>query len=110
ARRHGVWVQANGFECDEPGGGTVFGTDINVVHPCPANTTEINPNPFLLLMNDSVGTVLDTFRSARASLGRHLSTSHARVHFPGSGRISLGHGDQGDQAFDLSYSIRRARR
>jgi hypothetical protein len=109
-RRHRVWVQLNGFECDEPGGTVVLGIFANVVHPCPANTTEINPNPFLLLMNDSVGTVVNVFRSARASLGRHVSTSHGRVRFPGTGRISLGHGNQGDQAFTLTYVVRRARR
>jgi hypothetical protein len=111
-RGHRLWLQLGGRECDEPGRTTVFGTFANVVHPCPANKTEINPNPFKLLSNDDTGTILDVYRSARAALGRHVSTSLAEPRWPGTGRTGLRQGPkgQGNRAFDLTYVVRRARR
>jgi hypothetical protein len=102
-----VWVQTSGRECDEPSDTTLYGVTAGLLHPCPANRDEINPNIFLLLANDGLGTIVDTYRSAGAALGNHVRTANARTRFPGTGTITLGHGSEGDNGYVLSYSIRR---
>ncbi|HEY3192272.1 MAG TPA: hypothetical protein VGJ61_05765 [Solirubrobacterales bacterium] len=103
----GLWLQVSGRECDEPGGTTVLGIAANLVYPCPANTTEQNPNVFKLLSNDDTGTILDIFRSAKAALGTHSTTAQATVNFPHSGPISFGDGQQGNGGYVLNYSVKK---
>jgi hypothetical protein len=106
-RRAGVWLQLSGMECDEPTGTTLFGVTVGLVHPCPANPTEVNPNIFNLLKNDGTGIVLDRYRSAKAALGSHSSKSVAETRrFPHSPPINLGHGTEGQGAYVLKYSVR----
>jgi hypothetical protein len=103
----GLWFQVSGRECDEPGGTTVVGIFANLVYPCPANTTEQNPNIYALLSNDDTGTILDIFPSAKAAVGSHSSTAQATVNFPHSGPISLGDGKQGNGGYVLNYSVKK---
>ena len=107
-RHGGVWVQVAGRECDEPAGVTVLGVFTNLLYPCPANTDEQNPNILDIFNNDDTGTVLDTYRSATAALGTHVSRSVATTdRFPGSGPISFGDGNQGQGDYQLTYTVRR---
>ena len=93
----------SGRECDIPSGKVVFGEFAPVVAPCPVNTDE----PQIALANDDPGIILDIFRSARAALGRHTSTSVATTtKFPGSPPISFGDGQQGAGDYTLTYTIR----
>jgi hypothetical protein len=101
-----VWFQVAGLECDEPAGKTVLGVYTNLLYPCPANTDEQNPNIFAIFTNDDVGTILDIYRSASASLGTHTTTSRAKVRFPGSGPTTFGLGNQGEGDYQLTYTIR----
>ena len=103
----GVWLQLTGRECDEPAGKKILGVYANLIHPCPVNRSEQNPDIFKIFQNDDTGTVLDIYRSARAALGTHTSTSAATVRWPRSGMITLGDGVQGQGAYELTYSIRR---
>jgi hypothetical protein len=105
----GVWLQVAGRECDEPGDTTVFGLFAHVIKPCGPNRDEINPNPLLLLMNDDTGTILDIFKSPAAALGTHVAKSASKQTFPATGSITLGHGVEGDDLYELSYTISRAR-
>jgi hypothetical protein len=93
----------SGRECDIPSGKVVFGEYAPVVAPCPVNTDE----PQIALANDDPGLILDIFRSARAALGSHTSSSVATTNkFPGSPPISFGDGKQGDGDYTLTYTIR----
>jgi hypothetical protein len=103
----GVWVQASGRECDEPGGTVFFGVYVNLVHPCPANPDEIDPELLRLFFNDDPGWILDIYPSVKAALGKHVSTSAATVRFPHTGPISSFE-EQGQGAYELTYSIQRA--
>jgi hypothetical protein len=102
-----VWVQVAGLECDEPAGKTVLGMYANLLYPCPANTDEQNPNVLEIFANDDPGTILDIYRSASASLGTHTTASRATVRFPGTGPTSFGDGSQGQNDYQLTYTIRR---
>jgi hypothetical protein len=63
--------------------------------------------PQIDLANDDPGLILDIFRSGRAAIGRHTSTSVATTNkFPGSGPISFGDAKQGAGDYTLSYTIR----
>jgi hypothetical protein len=104
--KSGLWFQLSGRECDEPGGTVVLGVHANLVAPCPANTTEQNPNVLALLANDDPGTILDVYKSAKAASGNHASTAQATVNFPGSGPVSFGNGVQGQNGYVLSYSVK----
>jgi hypothetical protein len=103
----GVWFQMYGRECDEPADTTVFGIYARIVKPCGANRDEINPNPLLLLSNDSTGLVLDRYKSASAAIGDHTAIPHAKVNFPGTGEIDAGHFGDGEDTYELTYSIAR---
>ncbi|MGI8864528.1 MAG: hypothetical protein ACR2JH_09055 [Solirubrobacteraceae bacterium] len=106
--RAAVWLQVTGRECDEPAGKTILGIYANLLYPCPANTDEQNPKILDIFGNDDTGTVLDTYRSARAAVGNHVSTSVAVTRrFPGSGPINFGNGNEGQGNYQLSYTIRR---
>ncbi len=53
-------------------------------------------------------TILDNYRSASAALGGHTSRSVATTRgFPGSGPITFGDGQQGNDAYELTYTVRR---
>jgi hypothetical protein len=103
----GLWLQLTGRECDEPGGKMVLGIYANLVYPCPANTTEQNPNIYKLLSNDDPGSILDIFRSAKKAVGKHSSTAQATVNFPRSGPLSFGDGVQGNGGYVLNYSVKK---
>ena len=103
-----LWFQLGGRECDEPSGTTLFGVAAGLVHPCPANSTEINPNIFELLSNDDAGTVLDVYRSVQAAIGTHTRTSAGTVRVPGTGRIDFGNAGEGHGTYVLTYSVSRA--
>lgn len=103
----GVWFQMYGRECDEPGDTTVFGIYARIVKPCGANRDEINPNPLLLLSNDTTGLVLDRYKSAAAAIGDHTAIPHAKLDFPGTGEITAGHFGDGEDTYELTYSIAR---
>jgi hypothetical protein len=79
----------------------------NLLYPCPANTDEQNPNVLEIFANDDPGTILDIYRSASASLGTHTTASRATVRFPGTGPTSFGDGSQGQNDYQLTYTIRR---
>jgi hypothetical protein len=100
-------VQLTGRECDEPGGTTVLGIQANLVYPCPANTTEQNPNILALLSNDDPGSILDIYKSVKAAVGSHSSTAQATVNFPHSGAISFGDGKQGNGGYVLNYTVKK---
>jgi hypothetical protein len=97
-----------GRECDEPTGKYVFGVYAHLLYPCPANTDEQNSNVFDVFNNDDPGTILDTYRSPSAAIGRHVSTAVATTRrFPGSGPITFGDGRQGRGGYRLVCEIRR---
>jgi hypothetical protein len=100
---HGVEVMTMGFECDQPSGRVLFGHFVPVTPPCPATPeeTHIRPAP-----NDDLGIVLDRYPSARAALGRHTRRSAARARFPHTGRLSFGDGRQGQDAYEITYTVR----
>jgi hypothetical protein len=107
-RGSGVWLQVAGRECDEPAAKVVLGIYANPLYPCPANTDEQNPNIVDIFNNDDTGTILDTYRSAGAAIGTHVSTSVPTTHrFPGSGSITFGDGKQGRGDYQLTYTVRR---
>ena len=105
--KSGVWFQMYGRECDEPADVTVFGVFAPIVKPCGPNRDEINPNPLLLLSNDSPGLVLDRYKSAAAAVGNHTAVSHAKVNFPHTGEIDAGHFGDGEDDYELTYSVAR---
>jgi hypothetical protein len=104
---NGVWLQVAGHECDEPGDTTVFGVYAHIVKPCGPNRDEINPNPLLLLMNDDTGTILDIYKSAAAAVGAHVGKAASKQNFPGTGSITFGHGVEGEDLYELDYTITR---
>jgi len=57
--------------------------------------------------NDDPGTILDRYRSAAAALGTHTSKSRATVFFPGTGPITFFDGVQGNDVYELTYTVRR---
>lgn len=94
----------SGRECDIPSNKVVFGEFAPIVAPCPANTDE----PQIHLTNDDPGLILDIFRSGRAAIGSHSSTSVATTNrFPGSRPLSFGDRKQGAGDYTLSYTVRR---
>jgi hypothetical protein len=98
----GVRLLVHGRECDEPSEQVVGGEVVPIVRPCPVNREEFQ------LANDDTGTILDTYRSATAALGTHTSRSSAITRgFPGSGPITFGDGIQGNDAYRLTYTVRR---
>jgi hypothetical protein len=98
----GVSLLVQGRECDEPSQQVVNGELVPIVKPCPVNREEFQ------LANDDTGTILDNYRSAGAALGTHTSRARATVFgFPGSGPISFGDGVQGNDAYRLTYTVRR---
>jgi hypothetical protein len=102
------WLQMSGRECDAPAGVTILGIFTNLLYPCPANTDEQNPDIFKIFNNDDPGTILNTYRSATAALGTHVSRSVATTQgFPGSGPISFGDGKQGQGDYQLTYTVQR---
>jgi hypothetical protein len=104
-RRGGpVVIFAHGFECDQPSGKVVFGHYVPVTPPCPPTPEEdhISSTP-----NDNLGAILDRYRSATAALGTHTSHSSAGVRFPHTGEISLGRPDQGEDVYELTYTVSR---
>jgi hypothetical protein len=101
----GVWLQVGGRECDIPADTTVFGVFVHIVKPCGPNRDEINPNPLLLLANDYPGLILDTYPSASAAIGDHVSKSKATVNWPGTGNIDFGHFGDGEDDYELTYSV-----
>ena len=102
-----VWFQLSGRECDELNNTSRFGLTVGLERPCPTNNDEQNPNLLLLDANDALGVVLDVYRSAAAAVGSHTRTARARVHFPGTGDLVLGHGSQGNRGYVLKYAVGR---
>lgn len=101
-RGRGVSVLVQGRECDEPSQQVVNGEVVPIVKPCPVNREEFQ------IANDDTGTILDNYRSAAAALGTHTGRARATVFgFPGSGPISFGDGVQGNDAYRLTYTVRR---
>jgi hypothetical protein len=103
-RGHGVSLFVMGRECDGPSGVVLFGHFVPRTKPCPYNTTESKISEH---NNDDPGTILDRYRSARAALGRHTTASRATVFFPHTGPISFNDGVQGDDVYELTYTVRR---
>jgi hypothetical protein len=100
-RGRGVSLFVQGRECDEPSQQIVGGELVPIVRPCPVNREEFQ------LANDDTGTILDNYRSARAALGTHRSRSVAVTRgFAGSGPITFGDGQQGQDAYELTYTVR----
>jgi hypothetical protein len=98
----GVSLLVAGRECDEPSQQVVNGELVPIVRPCPVNREEFQ------LANDDTGTILDNYRSAAAALGTHTSRARATVFgFPSSGPITFGDGVQGNDAYRLTYTVRR---
>jgi len=93
-----------GRECDGPSGVTLFGHFVPRTKPCPFNRTESKINSH---NNDDPGAILDRYRSAAAALGTHTSKSRPTVSFPGTGRITFFDGVQGNDVYELTYTIRR---
>jgi hypothetical protein len=103
-RGRGVSLFVMGRECDGPSGVVLLGHFVPRTLPCPYNTTESKISEH---NNDDPGTVLDRFRSAGAALGKHKAISRPTVFFPHTGPISFNDGVQGDDVYELNYTIRR---
>lgn len=103
-REGGVNLFVMGRECDGPSGVTLFGHFVPRTKPCPFNRTESKISSH---NNDDPGTILDRYRSAAAALGTHTSKSRPTVFFPGTGRITFFDGVQGNDVYELTYTIRR---
>jgi hypothetical protein len=103
-RRGGVNLLVMGRECDGPSGVVLFGHFVPRTKPCPFNRTESKISSH---NNDDPGTILDRYRSAAAALGTHTSKSRATVFFPHSGPITFFDGVQGNDVYELTYTIRR---
>ena len=101
---HGVRLFVMGRECDGPSGVALFGHFVPRTKPCPYNRTESKISAH---NNDDPGTIYDRYRSAAAALGTHTSKSRATVFFPHTGRISFYDGVQGEDVYELTYTIRR---
>jgi hypothetical protein len=103
-RGRGVSLFVMGRECDGPSGVVILGHLVPRTQPCPFNTTESKISPH---NNDDPGTILDRYRSAGAALGTHTAKSRPTVFFPHSGPITFNDGVQGDDVYELTYTIRR---
>jgi hypothetical protein len=95
-----------GRECDGPSGVTLFGIFVPATRPCPFNRTESKISEH---NNDDPGTVLALYRSVRPALGVHLAKSRPTVFFPGTGPITFFDGVQGNDDYELTYRVTRAR-
>jgi hypothetical protein len=95
-----------GRECDGPSGVTLFGHFVPATKPCPFNRTESKISEH---NNDDPGTVLDRYRIVRAALGIHTATSRPTVVFAATGPITFNDGKQGNDAYELTYRVTRAR-
>jgi hypothetical protein len=102
-----LWLLVQGRECDEPAGKTLFGVYANLLYPCPANRDEQNPNILALFANDDPGTILRIYHPATAAVGQHVASAAATVNFPGSGPTTFGDGVQGQNGYQLSFTVRR---
>ena len=105
-RGQGVSLLVMGRECDGPSGVTLFGHYVPRTKPCPFNRTESKISEH---NNDDPGTILDRYRSARAALGTHTSKSRATVTFPRTGPITFFNGQQGNDVYELTYTVSRTR-
>jgi hypothetical protein len=105
-RRGGVRLFMMGRECDGPSGVVLLGHFVPRTKPCPFNRTESKIQEH---NNDDPGAVLDRYRSARAALGTHVARSKPTVFFRGTGPITFHNGVQGDDDYELTYRISRAR-
>jgi hypothetical protein len=103
-RRSGLRLFVMGRECDGPSGVTLVGHFVPKTKPCPYNTTESKISSH---NNDDPGTILDRYRSVGAALGTHTSKSRATVFFPRTGRITFFNGVQGNDVYELTYTVRR---
>ncbi len=104
-RGRGLHVFVMGRECDGPSGVVILGHFVPRTKPCPFNPTESKISSH---NNDDPGTILDRYRSAAAALGTHTSKSRATVFSPRTGRITFFDGVQGNDVYELTYTIRRA--
>ena len=95
-----------GRECDGPSGVTLFGHFVPATKPCPFNRTESKISAH---NNDDPGTVLDRYSSVHAALGTHTAKSRPTVVFPGTGPITFFDGKQGNDDYELTYRVSRAR-
>src|SRR5262249_27639602 len=91
-------------ECDGPSGVVIAGHVVPQTKPCPLNTTESKISAH---NNDDPGTVFDRYPSAKAALGTHTAISRPTVLFPHTGPISFNDGVQGNDVYELTYTIRR---
>jgi hypothetical protein len=103
-RGRGLHLLVMGRECDGPSGVVILGYFVPRTKPCPFNTTESKIESH---NNDDPGTILDRYRSAAAALGTHTSKSRATVFFPHTGRITFFDGVQGNDVYELTYTVRR---
>ena len=103
-RRHGLSLFVMGRECDGPSGVVLFGHFVPKTQPCPYNPTESKISAH---NNDDPGTILDHYRSAAAALGTHTSQSRATVSFPDTGPVTFFDGVQGNDVYELTYTVRR---
>lgn len=103
-----VSLLVQGRECDEPAGKTVLGVYAHLLYPCPANRDEQNPDILAVFANDDPGTILRIYPSATAALGSHVAAAAATVDFPHSGPTSFGNTPQGQDGYELSFTVRRA--
>jgi hypothetical protein len=103
-RGRGLRLFVMGRECDGPSGVVLFGHFVPRTKPCPYNPTEAKISSH---NNDDPGTILDHYRSPAAALGTHTSKSRATVVFPRTGRITFNNGVQGNDVYELTYTIRR---
>ncbi len=104
-----VWLEVQGRECDEPAGRTVLGVNAHELYPCPANVDELNPNILDVFANDDPGTILRVYPSAAAAVGRHLATAAAVVNFPGTGSTYFGDVPQGQDGYQLNFTVAQVR-
>jgi hypothetical protein len=58
-------------------------------------------------MNDDTGTILDIYKSAAAAVGAHVGKAASKQNFPGTGSITFGHGVEGEDLYELDYTITR---
>ncbi len=84
----------------------ILGHFVPRTKPCPFNMTESKISSH---DNDDPGTILDRYRSATAALGTHTSNSRPTVFFPRTGRITFFNGVQGNDVYELTYTVRRVR-
>jgi hypothetical protein len=92
-----------GTDCDLPSGVVDFGHFVPQVRPCALHPTESK------FGNDDPGTILDRYRSPAAGVGRHVAKSRPAVTFPGIGALTFGDGRMGDDDYELTYTVSRAR-